>query len=79
MPDAVNTGATSRASPSRYWVSRWAVAGSSGNSSAIGRSIGTPSLTSAATRVRYGISDIFNRTNRRATSTASSSNAHGTR
>ena len=55
-------------------------AGSSGNSRTIARIIGMPS--SAACRAawkRYGISRAFSRVNFRVTSTASSSNSHGTR
>ncbi len=64
-----------------YWVSRYAIAGSSGNSRTIGRSIGVPAAghLAGAGAARYGISDSFSRVNRRVTSTASSSNAHGTR
>ena len=44
------------------------------------RSIGVPSVcASSAMRPRYGIRDSFSRVNRRVISTASSSNAHGTR
>jgi hypothetical protein len=54
--------------------------GSSGNASAIARIIGIPSaVTWRAAASRYGISRIFSRVNVRRTSTASSSNSHGTR
>ena len=46
----------------------------------IGRAIGVPaSYASRASPARYGMSESLSRVNRRVTSTASSSNAHGTR
>ncbi|MNW67819.1 hypothetical protein D3C74_464680 [compost metagenome] len=63
-----------------YWVSTPAVPRSPGNSSIMGRIIGTPCpCASPATLARYGMSDILSRVKVRATSTASSSNAQGTR
>ncbi|CPU63658.1 Uncharacterised protein [Mycobacteroides abscessus] len=53
---------------------------SCGSSSTSGRIIGTPSVcASSATRPRYGMSESLRCVNLRVTSTASSSNAHGTR
>ena len=63
-----------------YWRSRCAHVRSSGNSSSIARITGIPSpCASTAAAHRYGISAFFRWANSRVTSTASSSNAHGTR
>jgi hypothetical protein len=61
-----------------YWVSTTNPPRSAGNSSAIGRIIGTPSVwASSAIRPRCGMSDSLRWVKTRATSTALSSNAHG--
>ena len=63
-----------------YCRSRWPTAGSSGNSSCIGRMIGTPdAAASTPAWYRYGISRILRWVKVRVTSTASSSKIHGTR
>ena len=63
-----------------YCRSRCVHAGSSGNSSAIARIIGVPSVAAcSAAWCRYGINRALSFAKTRSTSTDSSSNSHGTR
>jgi len=63
-----------------YWRSRCVQLGSSGNSRAIARIMGIPCVVAwPAAPSRYGMSRILSLVNVRSTSTASSSNNHGTR
>ncbi len=63
-----------------YCRSSWLQVRSSGNSSSIARMTGMPTrCASTAQPHRYGISRFFSSANSRVTSTASSSNAQGTR